>query len=411
MNAMKSQHHTAAPDEDRSVASKSQADKAVEAKNALANGVRLTDPVIDEFESLEDWKAHRDSVVSGLCPVGSLETAYAERAALYLWRLDRVTRYENTATTFDHDDVIHEFMIALKNPDLTRDRSEAVTLEKLREHLVKYLAEFARWGKDAAKLPDQKAGLDIVRRESKRIKDRRIVPDPSTIQTIIKFEGHLQRCLAQTMAELRRLQKERRQGLRGFEVDRQKADTTPRPAPAKFHEQPEDNGRQPVQVKSQDEISPGIETPGNASVSPDLIKPNGADGAFADATSTLPGEESNQPGICHAEDGSAEQAGNCRHAEDVFGSPVPRGESRSQTVSPSRLDSPIQSVSPGRLDSSIETSSPTRIDSPIPRIPPPNKPLTAHGYRISESTPNGIVVRDPSTSGVIITMIPKPTLT
>ncbi len=189
-------------------------DERAARRTALEHEIRSTDPVIEGHETHEDWLAHRETVVNELCPVGALETAYARQAASYLWRLDRVIRYEVTATQFDLEDVIKEFIVSLNHPDLPRDRSEAVTIEKIRKELRDYLDEFQRSGAKAAKLPELKDGLDRVRKEAKRIKERRILPDQPTIQTIIKYEGHLQRCLASTMTELRRLQKERRQGLR-----------------------------------------------------------------------------------------------------------------------------------------------------------------------------------------------------
>ena len=118
-------------------------------------------PLIEGVEKLEDWLAHREIVVQELCPVGAIETLYAQRAALYLWRLDRVTRYE------------------FAKPQCLIEAGSPPTCE------------------DPANAPDQL-----------------IVSDSPSLQTIIKYEAHLQRCLAGTMAELRRLQKERRQGLR-----------------------------------------------------------------------------------------------------------------------------------------------------------------------------------------------------
>ena len=183
-------------------------------RTALEYEIRSTDPVIEGHETHEDWLAHRETVVNELCPVGALETAYARQAASYLWRLDRVIRYEVTATQFDLEDVIQEFIVSLNHPDLPRDRSESVTLEKIRGPLSDFLKQFAKWGEAAVKLPGQKEGTAAVREEVKRIKERRILPDQPTVQTIIKYESHLKRCLAGTMTELRRLQKERRQGLR-----------------------------------------------------------------------------------------------------------------------------------------------------------------------------------------------------
>jgi hypothetical protein len=184
---------------------------------AIDIGIHSTDPVVDGHETLEAWLSHRDAVVDQLNPVGSLETAYARRAALFMWRLDRVIRYENSAARASLEDVIQDFIVSLDDAELLRDRSEMITLEKVRKPLVDFLDEFAKWGADARKNPDQKDGLTKIRTEAKRIRERRIIPDDATLKTIIKYEAHLDRCLVRTLAELRRLQKERRQGLRSIE--------------------------------------------------------------------------------------------------------------------------------------------------------------------------------------------------
>jgi hypothetical protein len=45
-------------------------------------------------ECPEQWESHRAGVVESLAPVGLLEVNLAERAALLLWRLQRLARYE-----------------------------------------------------------------------------------------------------------------------------------------------------------------------------------------------------------------------------------------------------------------------------------------------------------------------------
>jgi hypothetical protein len=131
-------------------------------RNTLEIGIRATDPVIEGCESLEDWSTHRDTVVDELNPVGALETAYARRAAVYLWRLDRVIRDEIAA-------------IKEEAPRADSDRNDD---------------------------------------RSRPNRSDRSIPDRPTLQTIIKYESHLDRRLASTLAELRRLQKDRRLGLR-----------------------------------------------------------------------------------------------------------------------------------------------------------------------------------------------------
>lgn len=195
---------------------------------AIDIAIHSTDPVVDGHETLEAWISHRDTVVDQLNPVGSLEIAYARRAALFMWRLDRVIRYENTAARASLEDVIQDFIVSLDDAELLRDRSEMITLEKVRKPLVDFLDEFAKWGAEARKNPDQKDGLTKIRNEAKRIRERRIIPDDATLKTIIKYEAHLERCLVRTLAELRRLQKERRQGLRLIEERTQpRAHSTP----------------------------------------------------------------------------------------------------------------------------------------------------------------------------------------
>lgn len=197
-------------------------------RSAIDIGICSTDPVVVGDETLEAWISHRDTVVDQLNPVGSLETAYARRAALFMWRLDRVIRYENSAARVSLEDVIQDFIVSLDDAELLRDRSERITLEKVRKPLVDFLAEFAKWGAEARKNPDQKEGLTKIRNEAKRIRERRIIPDDATLKTIIKYEAHLERCLMRTLAELRRLQKERRQGLRLIEERTQpRAQSTP----------------------------------------------------------------------------------------------------------------------------------------------------------------------------------------
>ena len=62
--------------------------------NATRHGIRSPAPVVPGMEKKEDWEEHRDGVLESLRPEGHLEFVLAERVALLLWRLHRVTRYE-----------------------------------------------------------------------------------------------------------------------------------------------------------------------------------------------------------------------------------------------------------------------------------------------------------------------------
>ena len=54
-------------------------------------------------ERRDDWTAHCRAVVEALAPIGPVELALAERVASALWRLHRVTEYEEAAIAERHD--------------------------------------------------------------------------------------------------------------------------------------------------------------------------------------------------------------------------------------------------------------------------------------------------------------------
>jgi len=67
--------------------------KAVSRMNALKHGIRCERPVVPG-EKAEEWERHRDAITTAIQPKNALEEALAQRAALLLWRLGRVQRYE-----------------------------------------------------------------------------------------------------------------------------------------------------------------------------------------------------------------------------------------------------------------------------------------------------------------------------
>lgn len=67
--------------------------KVIVSRNATTHGIYSNIPVVPG-ECPEEWEAHRAGVVASLTPVGWLEVNLAERAALLLWRLQRLARYE-----------------------------------------------------------------------------------------------------------------------------------------------------------------------------------------------------------------------------------------------------------------------------------------------------------------------------
>ncbi len=75
---------------------KTVAGKARIALNALTHGIASTRLVVPG-ERREAWAAHCQRVLDALAPVGPVEAALAERVAAALWRLHRVTAYEEAA--------------------------------------------------------------------------------------------------------------------------------------------------------------------------------------------------------------------------------------------------------------------------------------------------------------------------
>src|SRR5207249_2846261 len=95
----------------------SAAGKATAARNATRHGVFSSLPVIAGVEREEDWDTHRQGILHSLAPTGHLEETLAERAALLLWRLQRIARYETEAANLAQEaaaadalrlDVIHD---------------------------------------------------------------------------------------------------------------------------------------------------------------------------------------------------------------------------------------------------------------------------------------------------------------
>jgi len=73
--------------------------KARASRNNLRHGVLVAAPVIREMERTEEWDSHLEGVRTSLAPVGYLEGVLVDRAALLLWRMGRVARFERDSIT------------------------------------------------------------------------------------------------------------------------------------------------------------------------------------------------------------------------------------------------------------------------------------------------------------------------
>ena len=107
--------------------------KAIVSGNAIRHGLLSWKPTIPGLESVEDWEAHLEMTMESLAPLGHTEILLAERAALLLWRLSRVARYEHDATA-----VALEYAEARKRPKLA-DAEQAIQAAQDRVNLVEGL--------------------------------------------------------------------------------------------------------------------------------------------------------------------------------------------------------------------------------------------------------------------------------
>jgi hypothetical protein len=101
---------------------KTPAGKLAVSHNASKHGIRSPRPVVTAFESEGAWRAHREAILESLSPEGGMEEALAERVALNLWRLNRVTVYE-TESIASEQEAVHEAV--------RKDREQALTLTSL----------------------------------------------------------------------------------------------------------------------------------------------------------------------------------------------------------------------------------------------------------------------------------------
>jgi hypothetical protein len=137
----------------RSTGPKTPGGKARSSRNAVRHGFRSELAVLP-FEQADAWERHRDGVIRSLAPVGTLEEALAFRAALCLWRLQRVAVYEAGTATADIESVADEIarhkkgeliavLVGASSDDLRQLAKAEEELDKVRGHLADTEAELA----------------------------------------------------------------------------------------------------------------------------------------------------------------------------------------------------------------------------------------------------------------------------
>jgi len=164
---------------------KSERGKMVTRNNALNHTLTSRAPVIPHVESAREWNKFRTEIVKSLEPDGPLEEELAEQAALLLWRMRRVTRYEHESLEGTQDRIMENLWLTAK----------ALGSEWPPESDDDFKAEFFRHCRQL------------------------VIPDERAANKIVRWESHLRRQLRSALRELRLVQTFRRDGKHGTWVE------------------------------------------------------------------------------------------------------------------------------------------------------------------------------------------------
>ncbi len=138
--------------------------------NAVKHGILSVSPVVDFFESEEDWIAFRDTIFEAIQPRDGLETAFADRIACLFWRLMRVLRYEREVINAGINTVSRDMALA-----------RSVTGQKPPTDAVELKQEMDRWGL------------------------ARLLPGDAELNKVLRYETRFHRYLLQTLHQLNAL--------------------------------------------------------------------------------------------------------------------------------------------------------------------------------------------------------------
>ena len=156
---------------------KTEAGKAAISKNAIIHAIRSERPVLHGMESESEWRAHHEGIVISIAPEGQLEQALADRVALLLWRLNRVTRYE----------------IAVTDMRVAETREDLAVAEAYGNGTIV----------EGGILPEPDPAQVAVAKLS------RVLPGTGDLDKIMRYESHLHRQCIQTLHEIEALQSRR----------------------------------------------------------------------------------------------------------------------------------------------------------------------------------------------------------
>lgn len=164
---------------------KSERGKMVTRNNALNHTLSSRAPVLPHVESAREWNKFRTAIVKSLEPDGPLEEELAEQAALLLWRMRRVTRFEHESLEGVQDRIMENLLLTAK-------------------------ALYSEWPPETD---------EELRDTFFRLSRQLVIPDEGPANKIVRWESHLRRQLRSALRELRLVQTFRRDGKHGTWVE------------------------------------------------------------------------------------------------------------------------------------------------------------------------------------------------
>jgi len=163
---------------------RSKTGKKIVALNPVRHGILSPNPVIPGMEEESDWQAHLEGINESLKPDGHFERELAERIALSLWQLKRLTRYV-ASVTFD------------------------AVAEVEREHITNIIDIHgfqAVLDASAGKPHD----LPVLTEDQlAHRQEMRMLPDSERLEKIERYEAHLHRLVDKSLRALESLQAKR----------------------------------------------------------------------------------------------------------------------------------------------------------------------------------------------------------
>ena len=163
--------------------------KAIVSLNPMRHGLRAAALVIPGVESEDEWSRFHDDVLASLAPEGAVERALASRIAELMWRIRRVPYAEQSFIAEEQRRIdTSEYRRAMANAVRERHPAE-VDAERITPGIMLLASAVAE--------------LPPVAHPPARI------PEDAALQTLTRYEAHLNRQIVQSLHELEALQSRR----------------------------------------------------------------------------------------------------------------------------------------------------------------------------------------------------------